>query len=162
MISPKNLYLYDLKNAFSKKYTLEEYLQMTRTKEEKKNTKEELKKLGIEEYMAKRIISNPRAKRLFGFVAGSLLFIKNSGVKAASNPSTQALSKINKAGGTLLSVMRTIGYWILLIMCIIEVLKCVANGDTKEIGKIIMKYILAFAVLFLMPWFFDLIKDVFS
>jgi hypothetical protein len=58
--------------------------------------------------------------------------------------------------------MRRIGYWVLLVMCILEVLKCVANGDTKEIGKIIMKYLLAFMVLFLIPWAFDLVIGIFS
>jgi hypothetical protein len=51
---------------------------------------------------------------------------------------------------------------VLLVMCILEVLKCVANGDTKEIGKIIMKYLLAFMVLFLIPWAFDLVIGIFS
>jgi hypothetical protein len=158
-----SLFLSDLRNSLSRRYTLEEYLQMVRTKEANKLAKDKIKDFGIDEYIAGKILSNPRAKRLFGFVAGSLLFMRDSIVKAAADPnSAQALAKINKAGLTILSVLRTIGYWILLIMCVIEVLKCVASGDTKEIGKIIMKYLLAFTVLFLMPWLFDLIVGVFS
>jgi hypothetical protein len=157
-----SLYLSDLRNSFSKKYTLDEYLLMVRTKEENIRVRENLKNFDVEEHIAKKILSNPRAKQLFGFVAGSLLFIKDTVVKAATEPSLKGLDKVDTAGGVILSVMRRIGYWVLLVMCILEVLKCVANGDTKEIGKIIMKYLLAFMVLFLIPWAFDLVIGIFS
>jgi hypothetical protein len=157
-----SLYLSDLRNSFSKKYTLDEYLLMVRTKEENIRVRENLKNFDVEEHIAKKILSNPRAKQLFGFVAGSLLFIKDTVVKAATEPSLKGLDKVDTAGGVILSVMRRIGYWVLLVMCILEVLKCVANGDTKEIGKIIMKYLLAFMVLFLIPWAFGLVIGIFS
>lgn len=75
---------------------------------------------------------------------------------------TVAVSKINSAGYMILSVAQSIGYWLCLVGCIIEILKSVMNGTSKDAGKIMMKYILYFAALYLMPFAFDMIRDIFS
>lgn len=36
------------------------------------------------------------------------------------------------------------------------------QGDTKSIAKIMMKYALAFAALYIFPWLLDLIKGIFK
>lgn len=137
-----------------RKYSLEEYLKMVRTKEE-------MKQLGTKEYIAKKILNDQKLKKMFAFVAGSFMYLQNGVVKAAE-PSLKALDKINYAGGTLLTVIRTVGYWIALLMCIVEIIRCLANGDTKEISKIIIKYLLAIGAFFILPWLFDLVKAIFS
>lgn len=140
--------------CLEKKYSLEEYLKMVRTKEE-------IKKLDTEEYIAKKIISDPRLKKMVAFVTGSLLYF-NKAIINAAEPTVKGLEKINYAGNTLLTVARTIGYWVCLVMCIVEIIKSVANGDTKSISKIIMKYILAIGAFYMLPWMFDLVRAIFS
>lgn len=72
------------------------------------------------------------------------------------------LTKVNQAGNILLTIVRTFGYWVCLIMGITEVIKSLLNGDTKSIGKIIAKYLLGFASFYALPWLMDIIKGIFE
>ena len=74
---------------------------------------------------------------------------------------TDAMDKVNKAGFTVLGLVQTIGYWLCLIMCVVEVLKSIMNGTSKSVVAIMVKYLLIFASLFLMPFLFDLIREIF-
>ena len=132
-----------------KTMSLNEFLEMSRANS------------NIKEYIANKINNNSRLKKMFTFVAGSLLYCKSIAVNAAPK-ATDAISKIDTAGVTMLSLVRTIGYWICIIMCVVEILRALMQGDTKSIGKIIIKYILAFAAFYFLPWLFDIIKGVFS
>lgn len=69
---------------------------------------------------------------------------------------------INKAGDTLLNIAQSFGYWVFLIMCIIDILKSVTNGDTKNILNIISKYLVAFGSFYFLPYLFNLIKPIFK
>jgi len=68
---------------------------------------------------------------------------------------------IDNLGGTLLNLIRGWGYWILLIMCLVETIRAGAGGDSKKILSIIMKYLLVFAAMYLVPSLFNAIKDSF-
>lgn len=129
--------------------TLNEFLEMSRL-----NSKPS-------EYIAKKINNDTKLKGMVIFVAGSLMYCKSFVVNAAPK-TVDAISKIDSAGFTMLSLVRTIGYWICIIMCVIEILRALMQGDTKSIGKIIIKYILAFAAFYFLPWLFDIIKGIFG
>ena len=120
--------------------TLPEFLAMTR--------KDEL------EVVATKIRKNKRIERMTVFVLGSLMYSQK--VFAGGT------GKIDNAGITILGVCRQIGYWACIIMCVIEIIRSLMQGDTKSISKIISKYVLGFAALYLVPWIFDLIKEVFA
>lgn len=107
------------------------------------------------ELVAKHINANNRLKKTAVFVIGSLFYI-NDKVYAVDS-----FSKIDKAGNTILEVVRRIGYWCCIIGCIIDIIRALMQGDTKSIAKIMMKYALAFAALFIFPWILDLIKSIF-
>ncbi|MBZ9688399.1 hypothetical protein G9F72_018885 [Clostridium estertheticum] len=109
----------------------------------------------LEEF-AKKINSDTKLKKMTIFVLGSLLYCKTT--LAVVNP----LDKVNKAGNMMLGISRTIGYWLILIVCICEIIKSLMAGDTKSISKIIMKNLLAFASLYLFPWLMDLVKGIFA
>lgn len=109
------------------------------------------------ELVAKHINADNRLKKMAVFTLGSLLYI-NDTVYAATDP----MGKVNKAGSTILGIVRTIGYWICILGCIMEIVKALMQGDTKSIAKIMMKFGLAFAALFVFPWILDLIKSIFS
>lgn len=109
------------------------------------------------ESLAGRILSDDRLRKLTVFTIASL----NYASEVAAD-TTEAVAKINIAGNTFLSIFQTLGYWLCLIGCIMEILKCVMNGSSKDVGRIMLKYLLIFASIYLMPWAFDLIKGIFS
>ncbi|WP_238886363.1 hypothetical protein [Clostridium sp. YIM B02551] len=69
---------------------------------------------------------------------------------------------VDRLGNKLLFLLRKWAKWILLIMCVLECIKAGVNGDSKNILKIIMKYVLLYASLFLVPYLFDVIAESFS
>lgn len=108
------------------------------------------------EVFAKKVKANTKLEKTVVFVLGSLMYCKTA--LAATNP----LNQINKAGNMMLGISRTIGYWLILIVCICEIIKSLMAGDTKSISKILMKNLLAFASLYLFPWMMDLVKGIFA
>ena len=74
----------------------------------------------------------------------------------------EALNNIDKIGYIFLSIFQKVGYWGCLLGCFVEILKSLMNTGTKDIWKIFMKYMVIFAILYLLPWGFDLIKETFS
>lgn len=174
--------LFEKTKLFERTYSLEEYAQILRGKEEDELLR--LERADIDkidlieriilgeletkeiEAIATKIIRDDKLRRMFVFVAGSLLFFRDNAVLASTSSGAlktqEALNKIDVAGFTILSVIRKIGYFIMIFMCIIEVLRCVSNGDTKEIGKIILKYVLAFMALYLLPWLMDIVIGIFG
>lgn len=85
------------------------------------------------------------------------LFI--GGEIACFNP----LNQIDKLGGTFLEIFKSIGYWVCIIFCFIDIIKTVMKGGkgTQDIFAVIFKNILIFASLYLVPFFFDMIKGAF-
>lgn len=107
------------------------------------------------ELIAKHINADNKLKKMFIFTLGSLFFLSNK--VYAADP----LKKIDVTGGTLLNVIRRVGYWICIIACIIEIVKSIMQGDVKSVGKIMMKFALGFAALYIFPWILDLIRSSF-
>lgn len=119
-----------------------------------------IKEINLEngiESLASKIISDKRLNKLVVFTIAGL----NYTTKALAD-TTDAMGKINTGGFMILGIAQTLGYWLCLIGCIIEILKTILNGTNKEVGKIMMKYILFFGALYLMPFAFDMIKEIFE
>lgn len=74
----------------------------------------------------------------------------------------KASAKIAQLGSEILGLCQTAGYWVCLVMCVLEIIKAGVNGDSRSISKIMAKYILLFSGLYFMPWIFDSIRDVFN
>lgn len=74
------------------------------------------------------------------------------------------LSRIDVLGNTFLSIVRKASYWIVLVVSLTEICKAAIKGgnSNSEIVKIIVKYLLIYASLFLMPWLFDLVEEAFK
>lgn len=127
------------------RYTIPEFLDMQRTGER-------IDKLG---YKAKKQI-----KKAIAIGIGTTLFLVNnpSMVFAAVD-----LTEIDVLGMTFLTIIRRIAYWLVLIGAIAELIKCVRQGGSKEdIMQVIMRYVLIYAALFLIPKIFDLITTTLS
>lgn len=109
------------------------------------------------EYLASRILHDKKLNRMVTFVLASCIPSKRVFAGTASD----ALGKVDVAGNTFLSIVRKAGYWICLIMCIIEIIKMLLQGNSKAVGNVVIKYLLAFSALYFMPFLFDLIRDIF-
>lgn len=109
------------------------------------------------ESIASKILNDDRLRRMTVFTIAGLNYA--SEVLADTS---QAVAKINVAGYTFLNIVQTLGYWLCLIGCIMEILKSLMNGSSKDVGKLMLKYLLIFAALYLMPFAFDLIREIFG
>lgn len=70
-------------------------------------------------------------------------------------------SKIDTAGNKILTIFRRIGFWLILIKCIQELIQCAMNGATKNIGGIVTKYILIYGAFYFVPWALRLVEGIF-
>lgn len=119
-----------------------------------------LKDIKIEnglESIAIKIMNDERLRKMAVFTIAGL----NYASKVFADVS-EASAKINEAGIQILGVVQTIGYWLCIIFCLMEILKSIMNGSSKDVGKIMLKYTLIFASLYLMPFAFNLIKEIFA
>lgn len=71
------------------------------------------------------------------------------------------LDKVDKAGNQILTIFRRIGFWIILIKAIQELVRCALNGASKDISGIIIKYIIIYGAFFFMPWALRLVEGIF-
>lgn len=71
------------------------------------------------------------------------------------------LSKIDAAGNKVLTIFRKIGFWLILIKCIQELTQSALAGATKNIGGIVMKYILIYGAFYFVPWALRLVEGIF-
>lgn len=123
------------------------------------NNKELMKKLGINETNAGAILHN---KKICNIAVTALASIFSAQTAFAEGNVDGAMAKVDTAGGIILKIVRKVGYWICIIMCIVEIFRCMANGDLKSIGRIIAKYALAYGTTYLITWLFDIIANCFS
>lgn len=155
--------------------TIPEYLEMVR--EEDRVRREDAKKRAdkIRATMTKKeirdldfvigesILNNSTTKKMAVIFLGSLMYCKEvlaQQPKRISN--AEAMEKFDSKGWELLGYLRTFGFWLCLIMCLIEVLKALAKGDSKDITRIVIKYLLGYGSLYLIPWLFELIALLFK
>lgn len=69
--------------------------------------------------------------------------------------------KIDKLGFMLLDIMRRLGYWTCIVMCAYEVVRSIADGEAKDIGRVSVKYVVGYLMLYALPWILDMIKEGF-
>lgn len=109
------------------------------------------------ETFAAKIMKNPRLIKCFT-VSIALMNTLNVAYANSGDIST----KINVTGNMILTLMQSIARWVCIIMCLVEITKALGNGTTKDIGKILLKYTLAYATTFLLPFLFDSIEQIFK
>lgn len=122
--------------------------------ERKQITLDEIIKNNTFENFTTKILESHKTKRFVISFLASLLYAKK--VLAVTNGNS-----IDVLGFKFLGLIRHWAYWILLIMCIVEVVRAGISNDSKKILSIVMKFILMFASLYLVPELFDAIKSAF-
>ena len=82
----------------------------------------------------------------------------------ANASTTVGVGAIDELGKTFVLLIQQAGYWICFAKGLIDIIKEVLRGGDKAegIGRILVKYVLAFSSFYLLPFFFDLIKGNFS
>lgn len=81
-----------------------------------------------------------------------------------ANASEINTSGIDKLGNTFLVLLQKGGYWICLVMGIKDIIRQLMKGgdNVGDVGKVIVKYVLAFASLYMLPYLFDLAAECFT
>ncbi|WP_066892896.1 hypothetical protein [Clostridium nigeriense] len=106
---------------------------------------------------------NKTAYNLLAFmvagVVGGIEVYKNTLTVQVSNP----VGAIDTLGNTFLGIFQGLGRWVALIMAFIEIVKSIMKGstNTSEIFGIIFKYVIVFATMYLLPYFFDVVASAF-
>ena len=77
---------------------------------------------------------------------------------SASSP----ITKVNTAGGQVKVIFQQLGYWILLIAMLKDLIAAGIRKDKRAIGETLVFYMLLYGSLFFAPWMFDFIRDVFN
>ena len=65
---------------------------------------------------------------------------------------------IDQLGNMLINLIRNYAYYILIIMSIVESIRAAVSGDSKKVLSIVMRYLLVFILMYLIPQLFDAIK----
>lgn len=125
------------------------------------NDKKTLIEIQLENINTEKLLNNLAFRRfvISGFAIG--MYIINTKTVFASTPD---LTGIDKMGMTFLHIIQTAGYWICLVMGIVSVLREITKGGDNfgNIGKIILKYVISFASLYMLPSFFEIVKGCFN
>ena len=78
---------------------------------------------------------------------------------AASN--IKGIEKLDVFGNTLLVLCQRIGFWIVVVKCIYDIIQCAIKGDRRALGTCILTYILIYASMFFVPWALRLVEGIF-
>lgn len=111
------------------------------------------------ERMCRKILNNNNMRKIVVLLLAIGFILIDQPVFATPN-----LSGVDKLGSIFLSILQRGGYWICLIMGIKDIICALVKGgdNFKEIGKVIMTYVVAFASLYMLPYLFDLAKSCFA
>jgi hypothetical protein len=106
------------------------------------------------ETLAGRILNDNRARRFVTALMGSVFY----GYRVLAESESKGIDPL---GMKFLGLIRHWAYWILLIMCIVEIVRSGLSGDSKKILGIVMKFLIIFGSMYLVPELFDAIKTAF-
>lgn len=73
----------------------------------------------------------------------------------------QGMEKFDRAGLKFLTIARKIAYWALIIKATSDVMKKALAGDLQSISSTVIKYVIAYATLYFLPFAFSLVEDIF-
>ncbi|WP_194190355.1 hypothetical protein [Clostridium chrysemydis] len=107
-----------------------------------------------------RFLVNKSARNLI--VSGLAVALMLTSVQA--NALDVNTSGIDKLGNTFLVLLQKGGYWICLVMGIKDIISQLMKGgdNINDVGKVIVKYVLAFGSLYMLPYLFDLASECFK
>lgn len=120
-----------------------------------KNEKEEIK--ALDNWIGQIKRKDTRLYKILVFTIAGVSYSLNAYADVGD-----AITRIDSVGFIFLSIFQRVGYWGCLLGCFVEILKSLMNTGSKDVWKIFAKYLIIFAILYLLPWAFDFIKEVFK
>jgi len=73
----------------------------------------------------------------------------------------KSIENLDAAGYKLLYIGRHIGFWIITVVATYKVIQCALKGSRKEVGEIILTYVLIYGSMFIIPWAMKLVENIF-
>lgn len=104
------------------------------------------------ETLTNKIMKNARLKKFTVALLGMSLYFKDV---------FAAIKGIDALGWTLLTMIRQWAKPILIVWCIVEVIRGGLSGDSKKTLPIMLKFIVIFASMYLIPEIFNAIEAAF-
>jgi hypothetical protein len=74
---------------------------------------------------------------------------------------TEGLKRIDETGYKILDVIQSIAFWIITAKCCMDIISHVMQSQIKELGKVILGYVIAYSCLFFVPWVLKLVEGIF-
>ena len=71
-----------------------------------------------------------------------------------------AISKLDKLGNQLLKLVRTVGYWVVLLITSKDCIAQAINGDKKGVGGAVTKGLMIMAVIYFLPELFSMMESI--
>ena len=71
-----------------------------------------------------------------------------------------AISKLDKLGSQLLKLVRTVGYWVVLLITSKDCIAQAINGDKKGVGGAVTKGLMIMAVIYFLPELFSMMESI--
>lgn len=71
-------------------------------------------------------------------------------------------TRLDKKGNQLLDIVQLVGYWIAILAAGVDIIKNFKKQDIAGLFAVAFKYAALFGILNGLPWFFDLIGDLFN
>ena len=71
-----------------------------------------------------------------------------------------AITKLDTLGKQLLKLVRTIGYWVVLLITTKDCIAQAINGDKKGVGGAVTKGLMIMAVLYFLPELFSMMESI--
>lgn len=130
--------------------SIEEFMQYSRNEITLKDIwgKRELEKV------SQKIITHKRIIKLAVFILAGVLFVSNPVLAASADP-----KKIDEMGNVILGIIRSFGYWTCIFLASKDIVQSLLHGESKEVGQILLKHIVAFGGFYALPWVFNFIRD---
>ena len=71
-----------------------------------------------------------------------------------------AINKLDKLGNQLLKLVRTVGYWVVLLITSKDCISQAINGDKKGVGGAVTKGLMIMAVIYFLPELFSMMESI--
>jgi hypothetical protein len=109
--------------------------------------------------IAGKILRNENLRKACVFsLALSMMCVQ---VFAEDKSTAEAMGKVGAASSKIISILQFSIGKVCIIACILEIGKSLIAKRREEIPQIGMKYLIAYLVVKLVPWLFDLIDETF-
>lgn len=135
--------------------TINQYLEMERGT----LTLNEIMRENDMESIAGKILANPQLKKFTITLIASLSFCAEA--FAEEDAVSTACRKVGAATGNIIKILQFAIGKVCIIACILEIGKSLIAKRREEIPQIGMKYFIAYLIVKLIPWLFNLIDITF-